>query len=160
MRVGARTLFRKRRVRRSTQLSFSCPKESWQRIGHPANATCGCSARLGFGFLRCFTACIPAGVVPDRHSPTRFFPVRDCDARRIRRELSVGDSHEWRKNGVGVKLTPTPEIQRLSLRRSIGDCGNPDFEIATPCYARFAMTRKAEKRKQKSLGWVPNRALK
>jgi hypothetical protein len=145
MRASARRLFfSKRRVRRSTWLFFARPKKSQQKKGHPANAA------FRYFALR----------VPDRRSLTRFFPVRDCDARRIRRELSVGDSHEWRKNGVGVKLTPTPEIQRLSLRRSIGDCGNPDFEIATPCYARFAMTRKAEKRKQKSLGWVPNRALK
>ena len=44
------------------------------------------------------------------------------------------------------------DIQKWSLRRSVSECGNLDvnecfgfgFEIATPCCARFAMTRKDE----------------
>jgi hypothetical protein len=52
-----------------------------------------------------------------------------------------------RTNKGRVNLTPTPKIQRLSLRRSASDCGNPGLEIATPCCARFAMTRK-DKEKQ------------
>ena len=32
-------------------------------------------------------------------------------------------------------------IQTLSLGRSASDCGNLNLEIATPCYARFAMTK-------------------
>ena len=31
-------------------------------------------------------------------------------------------------------------IPTFSLRRSASDCGNLNLEIATPCYARFAMT--------------------
>jgi len=47
-------------VRRSTHLSFACPKERWKRKRHPANAACGYSALL----------------VPDRRSPTRCAQTR------------------------------------------------------------------------------------
>ena len=47
-------------MRRSTHLSFACPKERWKRKRHPANAACGYSALL----------------VPDRRSPTRCAQTR------------------------------------------------------------------------------------
>jgi hypothetical protein len=53
-------------------------------------------------------------------------------------------------SGVGVKLTPTPmSLSNIVIAKSRSDCGNPDFQIATPCCARFAMT---EKDKEKQTG--------
>ena len=100
-------------------LVFACPKERRQRKGHPANAACGFSALI----------------VPARRSPTR------CAQTRLACLLSGTAMLDALGGNPIVDYSRSIAIQTLSLRRSASDCGNLNLEIATPCYARFAMTK-------------------
>jgi hypothetical protein len=103
---------------------------------------------------------------PDRSSPSRRRVVHPCTAermllptfrgskvRRVRAAArvkiyhreAIQNLHSRNSSACLAGYSMPVDTQTLSLRRSSSDCGNLNLEIATPCCARFAMTRKDER---------------